>query len=201
MVTELRCADPASLELAFRAGANQVVDSVDRPLDHGVVARNDVTAAIPTPALTAVWCRSVGTTWTVELHKFDHGTALGPIVDWISSGVPISDPEPPAELARELLRTRVPAVPRFVRWPLQPSPAPHWLRVPRRRSDHSGHPRCAARPQTHGYPTRRISDPRCVTPSRRTSRDGATETAAARPQIPTLRPGAVARRTGHGSGL
>jgi hypothetical protein len=42
----------------------------------------------------------------VELHEFDCDAALGPIVDWISSGVPISEPEPTAALARELLTER-----------------------------------------------------------------------------------------------
>lgn len=54
----------------------------------------------------AMWCCSVGATWTIELHRLDRGTALGTIVDWISSGVPISQPEPEEELARELLAER-----------------------------------------------------------------------------------------------
>lgn len=56
--------------------------------------------------LAAVWCRSVGTSWTLELHVANEGTALGRVVDWISSGVPIVQPEPDAALARELLTTR-----------------------------------------------------------------------------------------------
>ena len=52
--------------------------------------------------LAAVWCRSVGTSWTLELHQFSRGMTL---VDWISSGVPISQPEPEA-LADELLAER-----------------------------------------------------------------------------------------------
>ncbi|MDQ4032005.1 MAG: hypothetical protein M3332_06950 [Actinomycetota bacterium] len=79
---------------------------MDQPGDHSAVARDDVTAALPAPALAAVWCCSVGATWTVELHEFDCDAALGPIVDWISSGVPISEPEPTAALARELLTER-----------------------------------------------------------------------------------------------
>jgi hypothetical protein len=55
--------------------------------------------------LTAVWCRSVGTSWTLELHKLRRGTALGPVVDWINSGLPISQPAPQA-LARPLLAQR-----------------------------------------------------------------------------------------------
>ena len=55
--------------------------------------------------LAAVWCCSVGTTWTLELRKPDRDTALGTIVDWISSGVPVSQPAPDA-LARELLAAR-----------------------------------------------------------------------------------------------
>jgi hypothetical protein len=58
------------------------------------------------PVLAAVWCCSVGTTWTVELHKLDRGTALGTTVDWISSGVPTSQPAPREDIARELLAGR-----------------------------------------------------------------------------------------------
>lgn len=61
--------------------------------------------ARPAHALAAVWCRSVGTSWTLELHELDGGRATGTIVDWINSGVPISQPEPDA-LARDLLAAR-----------------------------------------------------------------------------------------------
>jgi hypothetical protein len=57
------------------------------------------------PVLAVVWCRSVGTSWTLELHQLDGGTAPGTIVDWISSGVPISQPKPDV-LARGLLAER-----------------------------------------------------------------------------------------------
>ncbi|MGB8961117.1 MAG: hypothetical protein WCC38_04050 [Pseudonocardiaceae bacterium] len=57
------------------------------------------------PALTAVWCCSVGTTWTLEVRELDPDTTLGTIVDRISSGVPITQPEPDT-LARELLAAR-----------------------------------------------------------------------------------------------
>jgi hypothetical protein len=57
------------------------------------------------PVMAAVWCRSVGTSWTLELHELDGGTALGTILDWISSGVPIAQPEPDT-LARELVAER-----------------------------------------------------------------------------------------------
>jgi hypothetical protein len=55
--------------------------------------------------LTAVWCCSVGATWTLELRELDHGRPFGAIVDWISSGVPVSQPAPEA-LAHELLAAR-----------------------------------------------------------------------------------------------
>ncbi len=55
--------------------------------------------------LIAVWCRSVGTSWTLELHEYGVGTAPGRVVDWISSGVPISQPEPDT-LVRDLLAAR-----------------------------------------------------------------------------------------------
>jgi hypothetical protein len=57
------------------------------------------------PVLVAAWCRSVGTFWTLELHRVDDGTACGTIVDWITSGIPISQPEPHT-LTRELLADR-----------------------------------------------------------------------------------------------
>ncbi len=64
------------------------------------------TATAVTPVLAAVWCRSVGTTWTIEVHKLDRGTALGTTVDWISSGVPTSQRQPDEDMARELLAGR-----------------------------------------------------------------------------------------------
>ncbi|MGH3593790.1 MAG: hypothetical protein ACRDRF_22530, partial [Pseudonocardiaceae bacterium] len=53
------------------------------------------TVAAP-PVRTAVWCCSVGTTWTLEVRELNPDTALGTIVDRISSGVPITQPEPDA---------------------------------------------------------------------------------------------------------
>lgn len=64
---------------------------------------DDVDAAAP--VLAVVWCRSVGASWTLEFHQLDGGRAPGTIVDWISSGVPISQPVPDG-LARELLAER-----------------------------------------------------------------------------------------------
>lgn len=49
-------------------------------------------AAAAARVLAAVWCRSVGTSWTLELRKLRRGTALGPVVDWINSGVLTSQP-------------------------------------------------------------------------------------------------------------
>lgn len=57
------------------------------------------------PVLAAVWCRSVGTSWTLELHELDEGTTPRKIMDWMSSGVPIAQPEPQA-LANEMLAER-----------------------------------------------------------------------------------------------
>ena len=57
------------------------------------------------PVLGAAWCRSVGTFWTLELHRLDGGTTSGTIVDWITSDVPISQPEPHT-LTQELLAER-----------------------------------------------------------------------------------------------
>ncbi|HSZ30385.1 MAG TPA: hypothetical protein VK784_11615, partial [Pseudonocardiaceae bacterium] len=69
----------------------------------GQPASDDVTGVVP--VLVAVWCRSVGTSWTLELHQPSCGTLPMMLVDWISSGVPISQPEPEA-LAEELLAER-----------------------------------------------------------------------------------------------
>jgi hypothetical protein len=43
--------------------------AVERPASHHVAA--------VTPALIAVWCRSVGTSWTLGLHQLDNGPAPG----------------------------------------------------------------------------------------------------------------------------
>ncbi|MGH3864847.1 MAG: hypothetical protein ACRDQ4_01695 [Pseudonocardiaceae bacterium] len=64
---------------------------------------DDVTGAAR--VLAAVWCRSVGTSWTLELHELDGDTARGRVVDRVSSGVPISQPVP-EWLARQLLADR-----------------------------------------------------------------------------------------------
>ncbi|MGH3766742.1 MAG: hypothetical protein ACRDTX_16600 [Pseudonocardiaceae bacterium] len=56
--------------------------------------------------LAAAWRRSVGTSWTLVLHALRGGTARGAIVDWIISGMPISEPEPDALVARDLLAGR-----------------------------------------------------------------------------------------------
>jgi hypothetical protein len=65
----------------------------------------DVTAAAPV-LTAAMWCSSVGTTWTLELHTWARRTAYGTLVDWISSGIPITQPVPANRLARELLTER-----------------------------------------------------------------------------------------------
>lgn len=69
----------------------------------GQPTSDDVAGAVS--VLAAVWCRSVGTSWTLELHQLSRGTSPLTLVDWISSGVPISQPEPEA-LAEELLAER-----------------------------------------------------------------------------------------------
>jgi hypothetical protein len=84
--------------------------------DHPEVTTSD--DAAPVPVLAAVWCCSVGTIWTLELHELDHNMQLGPIVDWISSGVPVTQPTPD-KLTHELLATR------GLRLFFDPSPGPH----------------------------------------------------------------------------
>ncbi|MGH3786752.1 MAG: STAS domain-containing protein [Pseudonocardiaceae bacterium] len=88
--------------LVYSAGKPSA-DPVPAPSDdRGGLRSVDVS----TPrVLVVVWCCSVGATWTLELHELDRGDALGAIVDWVSSGVPVSQPVPDA-LARELLAER-----------------------------------------------------------------------------------------------
>ncbi|PZS38376.1 MAG: hypothetical protein DLM62_14125 [Pseudonocardiales bacterium] len=52
--------------------------------------------------LTVSWCCSVGSTWALLLREHDVTARPGPMVMWISSGVPITEPVPES-LARELL--------------------------------------------------------------------------------------------------
>ncbi|MGH3843592.1 MAG: hypothetical protein ACRDS0_19425 [Pseudonocardiaceae bacterium] len=53
-------------------------------------------------ALAAVWCRTVGSAWTLELHELDGGPAPGTIRERISTGVPIWQPAPETLAARLL---------------------------------------------------------------------------------------------------
>jgi hypothetical protein len=174
VVAELLCTDPASL------------------------------AAAPVPVLAAVWCCSVGATWTVELHAFDRGAVLGTIVDWLSSGVPISEPQPTAALARELLTER--GFQLFLDSSTGPS-CPHRRGIGYACRDAdlieagtrgmgpgrgpattrpAGSRIRAASPRTGGYPGTGASRPlRPAQPAHRS---------------PTLGPGAAVRRTGQGAG-
>ncbi len=78
----------------MRADDTATVYAVQRATPNGAAAAG---------VLTAVWCRSVGTSWTLELHEVDGGPARGTVVDWINSGIPISQPEPDMALTTELL--------------------------------------------------------------------------------------------------
>lgn len=71
--------------------------------DRPTVTSSDT--VVPAPVLAAVWCCSVGSTWTLELHEVHQNLQLGPIVDWISSGVPVTQPEPDTQTC-DLLATR-----------------------------------------------------------------------------------------------
>lgn len=73
-----------------------VIDLADRP----DVTRSNL--GIPAPVWTALWCCSVGLTWTLELRRFSSDTGLGALVNGISSGVPVTQPVPDA-LAAQLL--------------------------------------------------------------------------------------------------
>jgi hypothetical protein len=68
-------------------------------------AASDEVRGRPVPVLVAAWCRSVGTTWTLELRSLDHGELAGRVVDWIPSGVPTSQPVPDTS-AENLLAER-----------------------------------------------------------------------------------------------
>lgn len=72
---------------------------------YGAGRTPDILVALA-PVFVAVWCCSVGVTWTIELHQLDRGTALGTTVDWISSGVPTSQHQPPEDMVRDLLAAR-----------------------------------------------------------------------------------------------
>lgn len=76
-------------------------------VDHNRVGRAAAPegGAAAKDALAAVWCRSVGTSWTLELHELNDDRTLGRITDWIISGVPIRQP-PPDRLAPKLLAER-----------------------------------------------------------------------------------------------
>jgi anti-sigma B factor antagonist len=76
-----------------------VVELADRA---EVTASDRVTSEV---VLTAIWCRSVGLTWTLELREFAPDSRPGALVDWISSGVPVTQPVPDT-LASELLAGR-----------------------------------------------------------------------------------------------
>lgn len=60
--------------------------------------------AVSSAVFTASWCRSVGTTWTVELRSLDRAE-LGCPVEWICSGVPTQQPAPERQ-TDDLLRER-----------------------------------------------------------------------------------------------
>ncbi|MDQ4102767.1 MAG: STAS domain-containing protein [Actinomycetota bacterium] len=55
--------------------------------------------------LSVMWCCSVGVTWTLELRQCNGDTGLGELVDWISSGVPVTQAVPDM-LAPKLLSAR-----------------------------------------------------------------------------------------------
>lgn len=79
--------------------AQQIADHADHS---EITAPGNVTSG---QLLVAVWSSSVGSTWTLRLRELDGNTRLGRATDWISSGVPISEPEPTA-LAGQLLAAR-----------------------------------------------------------------------------------------------
>lgn len=85
----------------MRANEATTITGRSNDIAHPTSGKGATTA----PVLAAVWCRSVGTSWTLELHELDDGTTPGKITDWVSSGVPITQPKPEA-LANKLLAER-----------------------------------------------------------------------------------------------
>lgn len=79
------------------------VSTADIPCQNSRVREHRASRA---RVLIAVWCCSVGTTWTVELREPGPGATLGRLVDWISSGVPTFQPAPDETMARTLLADR-----------------------------------------------------------------------------------------------
>jgi anti-sigma B factor antagonist len=55
----------------------------------------------PPSVLTAYWQPLAGSVWVVELCQFDGDAGHGPVVDWINSGIPATQPAP--DTAPELL--------------------------------------------------------------------------------------------------
>jgi anti-sigma B factor antagonist len=97
--------EPASQPSADHLGAGMIGnDTVSTKYATGQPTSGEV--ADTAPVLAAVWCCSVGTAWTLELHQLRRDTSPPTLVDWISSGVPISQPRPPESVARELLTQR-----------------------------------------------------------------------------------------------
>ena len=80
-----------------------LVHAVIELAEHAELTASD--CVTPAVVLTAVWCCSVGLTWTLELRQIDRDSGLGALVDWISSGVPVTQPVPDT-LASELLAAR-----------------------------------------------------------------------------------------------
>jgi hypothetical protein len=74
-------------------------------MHEGVTRSADMCAEV----FIASWCRSVGTTWTVELRSVDCGAQDRPVedrpVEWIPSGVPTQQPAPERQTA-DLLHER-----------------------------------------------------------------------------------------------
>lgn len=71
-----------------------VIDLADHP---DAEAHHEV----PPPVLTAFWRCLAGSVWIVELCQFDGDAGHGAVVDWINSGIPVTQPAP--DTAPELL--------------------------------------------------------------------------------------------------
>lgn len=56
---------------------------------------------VPPLILTVFWRSLLRSVWILELCEFNHGPGLGTVVDWINSGVSVTQPAP--DIAQELL--------------------------------------------------------------------------------------------------
>lgn len=79
--------------------------------------------------LAVYWCCSVGATWTLELRavgrESEESSRAGPVLDWISSGVPTQMPPPEGDMVDMLAEQELQLYPDAE--PPQPHSRSRWL--------------------------------------------------------------------------